>query len=72
LLVLPDENVGRRIMANRILPLFRSTAGLRDLTTRTARDVQLNSITLSNGFTLRLGWQSVQLGGRSGAGGDQR
>lgn len=56
LLVLPDENVGRRIMANRILPLFRGTTGLRELVTPTARDVQLNSISLSNGFMLRLGW----------------
>jgi phage terminase large subunit GpA-like protein len=56
LLVLPDEQTGRRIVAQRILPLLRDTACLRDLFTPASRDVQLRHITLANGFTLRLGW----------------
>ncbi len=56
LLVLPDEHIGRRIMARRIVPLFRDTPCLRDLATGIARDVQLNSVTLANGASIQLGW----------------
>lgn len=56
LLVLPDEQTGRKIVAQRIVPLLRDTACLRQLFTRASRDVQLRHITLANGFTIRLGW----------------
>lgn len=56
LLVLPDENTGRKIMRRRILRLFRETPALRELFTDSGHDVQVGSITLANGFTLALGW----------------
>lgn len=56
LLVLPDENTGRKIVSRRLWPLFRETPCLRELITPKSRDVQLRHITLSNGFVLSLGW----------------
>ncbi|GMU83739.1 MAG: hypothetical protein AMXMBFR47_36090 [Planctomycetota bacterium] len=56
LLVLPDEQSGRKIVAQRIVPLLRDTPSLRQLFTDASRDIQLRHVTLANGFTLRLGW----------------
>ncbi|MBL8880728.1 MAG: phage terminase large subunit family protein [Phycisphaerales bacterium] len=56
LLVLPDEQSGRKIVAQRIVPLLRNTPCLREQFTAASRDIQLRHITLANGFTLRLGW----------------
>ncbi|MGE0481264.1 MAG: terminase gpA endonuclease subunit [Phycisphaerae bacterium] len=56
LLVLPDEQSGRKIVAQRIIPLLRDTACLRAQFTSASRDIQLRHVTLANGFTLRLGW----------------
>lgn len=56
LLVLPDEQVGRKIMRRRIMPLFRDTPRLSMLLTERSHDVALHAINLTNGFTLSLGW----------------
>lgn len=56
LLVLPDEHSGRKIVAQRMVPLLRDTPSLRQLFTPASRDIQLRHVTLANGFTLRLGW----------------
>ena len=56
LLVLPDEQTGRKIVAQRIVPLLRTTPCLAELFTSASRDIQLRHISLANGFTLRLGW----------------
>src|SRR5262245_4834298 len=56
LLVLPDEQSGRRIVAQRIIPLMKNTGCLNELFTTASRDMQLRHISLANGFTLRLGW----------------
>lgn len=56
LLVLPSEDVGRKIMRRRIWPLLRHTPCLKRLLTPNAHDVQLHTITLANGFVLALGW----------------
>src|SRR5262245_21581426 len=56
LLVLPDEQSGRRIVAQRIVPLLKNTPCLHELFTAASRDVQLKHISLANGFTLKLGW----------------
>ncbi len=56
LLVLPDEQSGRKIVAQRIIPLLRDTACLREQFTPASRDIQLRHLALANGFTLRLGW----------------
>lgn len=56
MLVMPDEQTGRRMISQRIIPLLRGTSCLRTLFTGVDRDVQLKQITLSNGFQLWLGW----------------
>lgn len=56
MLVLPDEHTGRKIIAQRVIPLLRDTPCLRELFTPQSRDVQLRHIALANGFTLRLAW----------------
>ncbi|MFN0135437.1 MAG: terminase gpA endonuclease subunit [Phycisphaerae bacterium] len=56
LLVLPDEQTGRKIVAQRIVPLLRTTPCLAELFTSASRDIQLRHVSLANGFTLRLGW----------------
>lgn len=56
LLVLPDEQTGRKVVKHNIVPLFENTPVLADLLTEAQGDVQLRQITLANGFTLRLGW----------------
>src|SRR5215470_17887647 len=55
LLVLPDEQSGRKIVAQRIVPSLRDTPVLHKLFTDASRDIQTRHITLANGFTLRLG-----------------
>jgi len=56
MLVLPSEDIGRRIMARRILPLFQDTPCLSRLMTNRANDTQLTGVYLANGFTLQLAW----------------
>jgi phage terminase large subunit GpA-like protein len=56
LLVLPDEQTGRKIVAQRIVPLLKNTPVLFERFTTASRDVQLRHMSLANGFTLRLGW----------------
>lgn len=56
LLVLPDKETGRTIVADRIIPLFEDTPVLRQLLPEAAHDVTKSEIVLRNGFTLRLGW----------------
>ena len=56
LLVLPDENSGKTIFGERILPMFDETPRLTELQTETSRDMKLSQVTLANGFTLRLAW----------------
>lgn len=56
MLVLPDEQSGRRIVAQRIVPLLKNAPVLHELFTTASPDVQTRHMTLANGFTLRLGW----------------
>lgn len=55
ILVLPDENKGREVFAERILPMFREP-GLVHLVSNKRGDEQLSVIRLLNGGILRLGW----------------
>ena len=56
LVVMPDEQSSRRIVAQRIVPLLKNTPVLRELLTTASRDVQLRHVSLAKGFALRLGW----------------
>jgi phage terminase large subunit GpA-like protein len=56
LINLPNEQHGRGIFADRIIPLFEDTPRLRELMTTDGRDATLSQISLCNGFVLRLGW----------------
>lgn len=56
LFIMPDEANGRKIIGERLIPLFEETDCLRSLHTGIRRDVQLNSIALSNAFRMRLGY----------------
>lgn len=56
LLNLPNEQHGRGIFADRILPLFEDTPRLRELMTKDGRDATLSQVSLCNGFVLRLAW----------------
>lgn len=56
LLVLPSEETGRKIVSQRILPLFLNTPALARLSTDSAHDLQRRSVVLANGFRLTLGW----------------
>jgi phage terminase large subunit GpA-like protein len=56
LLVLPDEQSGRKVVRLRILPLFEDTPVLAALLTGDTADKKLTAISLSNGFDLSLGW----------------
>lgn len=53
---LPDRMKGRKIMKNRLIPLFEDTPILRDLLTAQSRDLQAEEITLRNQFRLFLMW----------------
>jgi len=55
-LLLPNEDKGRKIIGNRIIPMIRQTPVLRDLMTESAYDLQKGEITLANGFRLHLMW----------------
>jgi len=55
-LALPDRVKGRRIIGNRVIPLFRETPRLRRLLSSRAHDVQKEEIRLDNGFLLHLMW----------------
>ena len=52
----PNEKKGKEIVTNRILPMFRSTAPLAELTTSRAHDLARSQIRLRNGFLLFLMW----------------
>jgi phage terminase large subunit GpA-like protein len=56
LIVLPNEQVGRKIVRKRLIPLFEDTECLAELATESARDKKLTAITLANGFDLQLAW----------------
>jgi phage terminase large subunit GpA-like protein len=55
-LALPSYDKGHKIMANRITPMFRRTAVLRDLFSGVSADLQGGQIKLLNGFLLHLMW----------------
>lgn len=57
LIVLPNENDGKKIFSKNLLPLFtREVEVLKGLDTGQKRDKKLNQITLNNGFELTLGY----------------
>lgn len=56
LLVLPDEDVAKRIVKTRILPMFDSTSPLKRLHTNSAYDRTQSGVALSNGFSIRAAW----------------
>lgn len=55
-LALPDREKGRKIVINRVIPLFTGTQVLRELFTERAHDLQAGQIRLNNGFLLHLMW----------------
>jgi len=55
-IALPDRAKGRKIIQNRLIPLFRDTEILRPLVGRKAADLQSEQIRLVNGFLLHLMW----------------
>lgn len=55
-LSLPDRVKGRKIVGNRVIPLFRETPRLSRLLGPKASDVQSEQIKLDNGFILHLMW----------------
>ena len=56
LLIMPNEQAGRKIVRKRIIPLFDDTPCLAALSTGSTRDKKLTSVLLANGFQLELGW----------------
>ena len=55
-LALPDRVKGRKIVSNRIIPMFESNERLARLLTEKSHDVQKEQIRLLNGFLLHLMW----------------
>jgi phage terminase large subunit GpA-like protein len=55
-LALPDERKGRKILSNRVLPMFRTTPTLKALFTPRSHDLTKDQIMLLNGFILHLMW----------------
>ena len=55
-LALPDRSKGRKIIRERVLPLFRSTPALRALIPARRASLQAENIRLLNGFLLHLMW----------------
>ena len=55
-IALPDERKGRKIVANRLLPMFRSTPVLQELLTPKSHDLVKDQIKLRNGFLAHLMW----------------
>jgi phage terminase large subunit GpA-like protein len=55
-LALPTEDKGRRIMSNRVLPMFRNTPDLAILMTDKAWDLNKGQVALQNGFLLHAMW----------------
>lgn len=55
-IALPDERKGRKIVDNRLLPMFRSTPVLQELLTPRNHDLVKDQIRLRNGFLLHLMW----------------
>ena len=53
---LPNRDKGRKIVDNRILPMFRATAPLAELMTERSQDAQREQIKLANGFLMHLMW----------------
>ena len=55
-LVLPDKAKGRKIVSERIIPLFETTPRLRELLPRRRAAVQKEMLRCVNGFLLWLAW----------------
>jgi phage terminase large subunit GpA-like protein len=55
-IVLPAKDKGRKVIKNRILPMFRNTEPLRELFTDSAHDLQNEQLQLANGFLFHLMW----------------
>ncbi len=55
-LSLPDRAKGRKIVRNRIIPMFQDTPRLAKLLTGRKSDLQAEEIKLNNGFILHLMW----------------
>lgn len=55
-LALPSRDKGRKIVQNRLLPMFRATDAFAALTSGRATDFQSEQIRLTNGFILHLMW----------------
>ena len=53
---LPDQAKGRKIVGNRIIPMFLDTEPLQELLTSRAWDIQSEQIKLINGLILHLMW----------------
>lgn len=55
-LALPDKEKGRKIVRNRIIPMFQRTPCLRGLFTSVSTDIQQGQLQLLNGFIMHLMW----------------
>ena len=55
-LTLPDEGKGRKIVANRVIPMLRQTDVLAELLSPASHDTQKDQVRLVNGFFLHLMW----------------
>ena len=55
-LTLPDRDKGRKIVANRVAPMFSDSPELAKLTSEHLWDIQNEQIKLRNGFILHLMW----------------
>lgn len=58
MVVLPDQNLTKRISGNRYIPMFNQSPRLADLTTGNPDDLTMLEIHLKNGFDLYLSWAS--------------
>lgn len=53
---LPDRPKGRKIMQNRLIPLFEDTPALAELLSEHSRDLQSEEVRLRNNFHLQMMW----------------
>lgn len=58
MVVLPDQNLTKRISGNRYIPMFQQSTRLADLSTGNPDDMTMLEIHLKNGFDLYLSWAS--------------
>lgn len=58
MVVLPDQNLTKRISGNRFIPMFQQSPRLAELQTGNPDDLAMLEVHLKNGFDLYLSWAS--------------